>query len=273
MNNFKLIAVFCLFITILIGCKKEKNTMEFSFSWNINEDIKIKPDETLTGGPFNGIPSEIPFVFNIRHEAGNAEDITITVTGLPNGITFSPTIPQTYPASLFTVNTSTTVSFVSMSASSSVVAGTYPVVITAKSTSGFSKSITFNLIVEGCIVTENSIQGVYTGSWMLGTLNLTSDNLTITDSANNRVIIQSNFYASSFKATLSGFSLVTDSIIIGSVSTTMGTLNNVRAKAVGTFDCDINPLTIRLQVAKGTLVNGTIVTPLNGQLLVGTFNK
>jgi hypothetical protein len=272
MRIIKITSLLIISLILSISCKKDSNSssnpMQFTFTGTLTSfgDVTIKQNET--------IPSDGIFDFVVKQTGGDAEDVTISATGLPIGITFSPNLPQTYVASLFSLNQNTNISLVSLSANSTVVGGVYPIVITAKSSSGSSKSINFNLIVETCNVTETTIQGSYNGSWKMSGIDIATDNITITDSANNRVNVQSVFYGFGFKATLNGITLTSDSVIVASATTSAGTLTNVRAKAIGTFDCAVSPLNITLQIAKGTMTlgNGTTL-PLNGQALTGTFTK
>lgn len=273
MRIIKIIQLLIISLMLSVSCKKDsnssKNSMQFTFTGNIISfgDIIIEQNQTITSGSGE-------FDFFIKQTGGEAEDITLTISGLPTGVAFSPSLPQTYVASLFNLNTETKISLVSLSANSSVAGGNYPIVITAKTASGVAKSINFNLTVQTCNVTETSIVGIYNGNWKLAGVNFATDKLTISDSANNRVSVQSLFYNTTFKATLSGLSLESDSIIIPSATTSLGTFTNVRAKATGTFDCAINPLNITLQVAKGSVtLTGSSTISIAGQTLIGVFNK
>lgn len=216
---------------------------------------------------------------SVKWMSGNAETITITSSNLPSGVSFNPVLPKTYSASTFTLNTATTIVLPELVVSNNATPGTYPIVITATSSTGTVKTFTINLVIARCITqTESSTVGVYKGNWkVLNIISALADTLTITNFLSipdGKVYITSKVLNSLIlTATVSGNNLTMADITLPTIPVSVFTLTNVTINGTGSFDCSGKILSLTLNIVSGNVVIGTVPLSIAGQSISGDFTR
>ena len=269
MRQILLLLIFSFFI---FSCKKTET--------NVSTDIMNFEINLLTTNPitiYQGL-SKIDIAATIKWTEGKAENITLTAGSLPAGVSFNPVLPKTYDASTFTLNTPSTIVLPELTVANNTVAGTYPIVLTATSSNGTTKTLTINLIIARCITqTENSSVGVYKGNWKILTINALADTLSIT---NFLGIPDGKVYITSkalnpliFTATVSGNNLTIADISLPTLPLGVFTLTNLTVNGTGSFDCSGKVLSLTLNFVSGNLVVGAFPLSIAGQSFSGTFTR
>ena len=258
-----------LFSIVLFSCKKEENAvanMQFQF---------VSTDTTFNaniGTSVNNLKTSIQF------QNGSAEDITLTSSSLPTGVTFNPALPKTYSASLFTLNTATSITLPVLTVSNTTPTGTYPITITATATSGHTSTFTINLVVRNCVTqTENSSQGTYKGSWNILSIPALADTITILNIFNipdQKVLLSTKALSPLvFVATINGNNFTIADISLPSLPIGPVTLTNVTINGSGSFDCTGKIISLTMRFVSGNIVVGSIPLNIAGQSFSGNFTR
>lgn len=262
--------IIILFSIVLFSCKKDENTavnMQFQF---VSSDTTFNAN---IGTSVNNLKTAIQF------QNGNAEDITLTSSSLPTGVAFNPALPKTYSASLFTLNTATSITLPVLTVSNTTPTGTYAITITATATSGHTSTFTINLVVKNCVIqNENTAQGTYKGSWNILTIPALADTITILNFLNipdNKVLLYTKaLNPLIFVATLSGNNFTIADISLPSLPIGPITLTNVTINGSGSFDCTGKIISLTMRFVSGNIVVGSIpILNVAGQSFSGTFTR
>ena len=125
----------------MLSCHKKSSNISFSVSGA--QDITLAHDT---------VNAYIPLTVNLL--SGPKDSVTITLTGMPAGVSLSPavlsgTAPYTDSFAI---------------ATNHVVAGTYPITLTATSKSHITKTYTFKLVITLPADCASSLTGLYTGT-------------------------------------------------------------------------------------------------------------
>ena len=133
--------VFLFAALVVVSCHKKSSNISFSVSGA--QDITLAHDT---------VNAYLPLMVNLL--SGPKDSVTITLTGMPVGVSLSPAVLSgTAPYSdSFAI------------ATSHVVAGTYPITLTATSKSHITKTYTFNLVITLPADCASSLTGLYTGT-------------------------------------------------------------------------------------------------------------
>ncbi len=260
---------------VLFSCKKENAPttttpakMEFTF---ISADTAISIN---SGNRITNLKS------HVLYQKGSAENITLTASNLPTGISFNPSLPKSYASSLFTLNNSTALTLPDILVANTVPTGTYTITITATATSGFSSTYTITLNVIQCIEqTENTAQGIYKGNWTFASIiPALADTITILNLLNipdKKVLLQAkSVSALIFVATMNGNNFTIENLSLPSLPIGTITLTNVTINGDGSFDCTGKTITLNLKFVSGN-ISFPPLPPISlaGQTFSGTFSR
>ena len=259
-----------LLSVILFSCKKVENTaanMKFQF---VSSDTTFNAN---IGTSINNLKTSIQF------QNGNAEDITLTSSALPTGVSFNPALPKIYSGSLFTLNTATAITLPVLTLSNTTPTGTYAIIITATATSGYTSTFTINLVVRDCIIqTENTAQGVYKGTWNILTFPAIADTITIINFLNipdRKVLFNTkSLSALIFVATINGNDFTVENVSIPSLPIGPVTISNVTINGTGSFDCTGKIIALTLKFVSGNIAFPPLpAISIAGQSFSGSFTR
>jgi hypothetical protein len=214
---------------------------------------------------------------SINWTSGNSETIIITSSNLPSGVSFNPRLPKTYDASTFTLNSASTIVLPELKVTNTAPAGTYPIIITATTSNGISKTITINLVIAGCITqNENTAQGTYKGSWNILTIPALADTITILNFLNipdNKVLLNTKaLNPLVFIATINGNNFTIADVSLPSLPIGPINLTNVTINGSGSFDCTGKIISLTMRFVSGNITLSPL-PPISiaGQSFSGTF--
>ncbi|MBZ0098987.1 MAG: hypothetical protein K8F30_07870, partial [Taibaiella sp.] len=144
--------------------KKETQSNQTNFAVNGVADLKVKANQSGT------------LALSIAHVSGNQETVTLSLSGLP------PLTTHEFSTSSGIPTFASTLTITGDYAAN----GTYPLVLTAKSSSGVSKPYNFNLIVDDADDCAAKMAGSYAGSQTCGSSPYTLSMVVTKDPNNNK---------------------------------------------------------------------------------------
>ena len=239
-------------------------------------EVNLKTDTVnlYQGDTINGLGYQ--YAPKPSYIAGEYEDLVMSHSTLPNGVSEILSYPVTFTSNMFQELIPYTYEseIWRLFANANSTPGYFPITFRATNSRGRIKSDKYILHILPCnIQTENGSVGIYKGTWSFPlTLN---DTLTISNTIQNdgQIVFNSKTFNINFNATING-NYVNIPQTQNYPTLTFGTITatNVSFKGTGKFDCTNNTIKIELKFVTGTLSSGPI-TNLAGISLTGTFTK
>ena len=141
MKKTGLLIAVALFAFVFIKCKKSSDSPKLTYIVNGFTDVNVRQYADTT--------FYLPVI--VEFQSGTQEPVTLTPSGMPTGITASPT----------TISGTPTYNTVIQFNVKNVAPGSYPVTITSSSASTSKKSYTFNVIVNASPDCASILVGSY----------------------------------------------------------------------------------------------------------------
>lgn len=214
--------------------------------------------------------------YGVYYMAGETEDISINLFGLPAGLTPSQPLNKTFLANTFDYNNESQELNPEIYVSSSATPGYYTLETIASNNRGRQSKRKIVLGILQCLTqNENTTNGNYKGNWKYSNYPyIFNDTLLLTNPINgdNKITITSSSITPFvFQSNISGNNITIPNTTITSANIGVITISNATFTGIGNFDCSGKELSITLNFTGGTFNSGLGTGNLAGTSLTGKF--
>lgn len=216
--------------------------------------------------------------YGVYYMAGEPEDISINLLGLPTGLTPNQPLNRTYSSNDFDYNNETQESNPEIYVSSTATPGYYNLEVIASNNRGRQSKRKIVLGVLQCLTqNENTTNGNYKGSWRyLNAFYSFNDTLLLTNPIinDNKITITSTTITPFvFQSNINGNNITIPTTTVTSANIGAITINNAIFTGTGSFDCSGKVLNILLNFTSGTYNIAGTSGNLAGTNLAGQFRR